>query len=79
MELTADKLECCGNSSANDGNIARCSVHDPELAASITGLDQEIIKYFADVLQVILYGQEVHSEAFNVCALEDFIWTRNTQ
>jgi hypothetical protein len=48
--LTADKLECCGNSTANDGNIVRCFVRDPELAASITGLDQEIIKCFADVL-----------------------------
>lgn len=70
VELTADKLECCGNSTDNDGNIARCFVCDPELAASITGLDQEIIQCFADVLQVILCGQEIHSEAFTVRALE---------
>lgn len=46
MDLTADKLECCGNSTVNDDSIARCFVFDPELAASIVGLDQEIIKMF---------------------------------
>jgi hypothetical protein len=41
----------------------------PTDAASITGIDKEVIKGFAVVLQVIPCGQEMHNKAFNVYAL----------
>jgi hypothetical protein len=40
------------------------------MATSITRIDQEVIKGFAVVRQVISSGSEVHRESFNVYALE---------
>jgi hypothetical protein len=38
----------------------------PTDATSRNGIDQEIIKYSPVVLQIILYGQAIHSEAVNI-------------
>lgn len=41
-----------GAGSTNDGNTARRFFSDPELAAEITGVDQELIQRFSVILQV---------------------------
>jgi hypothetical protein len=63
LELIVDKPKPSGSISSNDGNTAWWVFSDPEFVASTTEIDQEIIKCFAFVLQVISHGQETYNEA----------------
>lgn len=54
-----------GYGTTNDGNTARCFFDNPSESASITGLDETLIKYFSVLLQAISCGYEINPDAFN--------------
>lgn len=53
-----------GYGSSNDGNTARSFFENSEISASITGIDEELIKRFHVVLQVISCGFEINIPKF---------------
>lgn len=59
-----------GYGSTNDGNTARRFFQNSEISASITGLDEEIIKRFHTILQVLSCGQKINVEKFEKYALD---------
>ena len=59
-----------GFGSTNDGNTARRFFDDPELSASITGVDIYVIREFKVVLQAISSAHEIDIEKYCSYALE---------
>lgn len=53
-----------GAGNTNDGNTARRFFANPEATAQITGVDEELIKRFSVILQVISCGEHVDVEKF---------------
>lgn len=53
-----------GEGNTNDGNTARRFFSDPETAASITGVDVELIKRFKIILEVISCSKQIDSKKF---------------
>lgn len=53
-----------GHGTTNDGNTARRFFEDPEKSADITGLDAELIRRFAVILQAITSGEHVDTVKF---------------
>lgn len=70
-----------GVGTTNDGNTARRFFAKPSVTAKITGLDEEIIRTFAILLQAIASGQEIDVEKFDQFAkklakllIENYQW-----
>lgn len=59
-----------GEGNTNDGNTARKFFSDPETAASITGVDFELIKRYKIILQVISCNKKVNARKFGQYANE---------
>ncbi|KAL4718078.1 hypothetical protein ACJJTC_019477 [Scirpophaga incertulas] len=59
-----------GHGTTNDGNTARRFFENPVKTASITGLDVELIRRFAVILQTLTSSEAVDIEKFLVCALK---------
>lgn len=53
-----------GSGSSNNGNTSRRFFADPKITAEITGVDEELIRRFATILQTINCGEEINSEKF---------------
>lgn len=53
-----------GSGTTNDGNTARKFFEFPERTATITGLDEEIVRRFAVILQAITSGENIDVEKF---------------
>ncbi|KAK2579423.1 hypothetical protein KPH14_002635 [Odynerus spinipes] len=76
MGLLVDMIKS-SYGTTNDGNTARCFFHNPSLSASITGVDEHLIKRFLVLLEAISYGYEINVDAFNDYALET--WNKYVQ
>lgn len=59
-----------GYGTTNDGNTAIRFFEDPEKTAAITGLDTELIRRFAVILQSITSGEQVNVEKFKQYAFK---------
>lgn len=59
-----------GYGSSNDGNTARKFFENQTVSAAITGVDEEVIKRFYIILQVISCGHEVNCERFEQYAIQ---------
>lgn len=59
-----------GHGTTNDGNTARRFFEDPVKTAAITGLDAELIRRFAVILQALTSGEAVDVEKFRDYALK---------
>ncbi|EFN73410.1 hypothetical protein EAG_03299, partial [Camponotus floridanus] len=55
---------------SNDGNTARKFFSKPSLSASITGIDEQLIKRFAVILRIISSGYEINREEFETYTLD---------
>jgi hypothetical protein len=53
-----------GSGNSNDGNTARRCFADPELTASVTGIDVYLITRFSVILQTIVSGCSVDAVKF---------------
>ncbi len=51
MGLMVDLVKPGGSGTSNDGNTARRFFKNPALSASITGIDEDLIRRFAGILQ----------------------------
>lgn len=65
MGLLVDRPRSISGSS-NDGNTARKFFSDPELSASITGVDVNLIKKFSLILRILSCGKPINTETFKV-------------
>lgn len=63
--LIIDKPKLGGSGTTNDGNTARRFFANPALSACITGLDEELLKRCAVILQTISSGHEIDAEKFD--------------
>lgn len=70
MGLLVDYPRAGGSGTSNDGNTARRFFKNPSLAASLTGVDENLIRRFATVLQALSCGYDVSEEDFGNYALE---------
>lgn len=68
--LLVDIPKSGGSGTTNDGNTARRFFKDPSLSASITGIDEKLIKRCCVVLRTLSTGYAVNPEAFKKYALE---------
>lgn len=59
-----------GYGSSNDGNTARRFFQNAEISASITGVDEDIIKRFKTILMTIASSYNINEESFQAYALE---------
>ncbi|XP_076660390.1 uncharacterized protein LOC143363727 [Halictus rubicundus] len=59
-----------GYGSSNDGNTARRFFHNPEVSATITGLDEKLIKRFHVILQVVSSGHKIDISKFKEYTIE---------
>lgn len=59
-----------GSGTTNDGNTARRFFQNPEKTAAITGLNEELVRRFAVILQAITSGEHVAVSNFREYALE---------
>ena len=59
-----------GYGTTNDGNTARKCFSESFLSASITGIDEELIKRFAIILRTICSGYEIDLEKFETYTLD---------
>ncbi|CAH0560538.1 unnamed protein product [Brassicogethes aeneus] len=59
-----------GSGNTNDGNNARRFFEDPELTASITKVDVELIRRFATILKALASGREINGDMFEAYAME---------
>ena len=66
MGLMVDLVKPGGSGTSNDGNTARRFFKHPALSASITGIDEDLIRRFGVILQTISSGYEVKISAFHV-------------
>lgn len=57
-----------GVGSTNDGNTARKFFEDPSITAKITGLDEEVIRKFAIILQAIASHRQCDPQKFDCFA-----------
>lgn len=70
MGLLVDVPKSGGSGTTNDGNTARRFFKNIPLSASITGIDESIIKRFGVVLQTLSCGYEINNELFDAYALQ---------
>lgn len=63
LHITVDAVKT-GSGTTNDGNTARTFFSNPEEVAKITGVDQELITRFANILQVITSGNKINCDKF---------------
>ena len=70
MGLIIDQPKPGGFGSTNDGNTARRFFKEPNISATITGIDEELIRRFSIILRVISSGFAVNVDAFDKYALE---------
>lgn len=63
MNLIVDQPKP-GFESSNDGNTARRFFSQPTLSAEITGLDENLIKYFSTILRTLSSGHEINIKLF---------------
>lgn len=59
-----------GYDSTNDGNIARRFFENASISATITGVDEDVIKRFHVILQAISSGHEINVPHFQEYAIE---------
>lgn len=69
LSITVDVVKR-GYGTTNDGNTARRFFSEPEIVASILGLDENLIKKFANILQIMASGLEIDLEKFHEYATE---------
>lgn len=70
MGLLVDIPKSGGSGTTNDGNTARRFFKNATLSASITGVDETVIKRFGVILQTVSCGYEINAESFNEYALQ---------
>lgn len=58
-----------GYGTSNDGNTARKFFSKSSLSASITGIDEELIKRLTVILRTICSGYEINQEEFETYTL----------
>lgn len=63
LQIRVDEVKT-GFGTTNDGNTARRFFSDPELTASITGVDKDLITRFSIILQVLASGHKINCEKF---------------
>lgn len=59
-----------GFGTTNDGNTARRFFNNPKLAATITGIDEELITRFGVILKTISSGYNINITEFNTYCLD---------
>lgn len=59
-----------GYGSTNDGNTARRFFQNSDVSASLTGIDEDLIKRFHVILQIISCGFEINVDEFEKYAVE---------
>lgn len=59
-----------GFGTTNDGNTARRFFHQPTLASSITGIDEDLIQRFSIILKTMSCGYAVNTAAFAEYAID---------
>ena len=69
MGLLVDQPKPGGSGTSNDGNTARRFFANPSLSASITGIDEILIKRFAVILHAISSGFALNTDNFNEYSL----------
>jgi hypothetical protein len=57
-----------GSGTTNDGNTARRFFEDPKLSAEITGLDAELLRRFAVILQALSSGWKIDVAKYDTYA-----------
>lgn len=67
--LLVDVPKPGGSGTTNDGNTARRFFADSSLSASITGIDEDVIRRFGVVLSTISCGYAINVDAFREYAL----------
>jgi hypothetical protein len=70
MGLLVDVPKPGGNGTTNDGNTAKRFFRDPTLSASITGIDETLIRKCSVTLQALSSGYRVNATAFDNYAKE---------
>ena len=70
MGLVADVPKPGGSGTTNDGNTARRFFRDPALSASITGIDETLIRRCSVILQALSSGYRVKATVFDNNAKE---------
>jgi hypothetical protein len=70
MGLLVDVPKQGGSGNTNDGNIPRCFFRDPTQSASITGIDETLIRRFSVIFQSLSSGYRVNTTAFDSYAKE---------
>ena len=70
LGLLVERPKPGGSGTSNDWNTARRFFSNPELSSTITGVDKDLIKRFAVVLQVISSDRDIKADSFNQYALE---------
>lgn len=70
MGLLIDIPKSGGSGTSNDGNTARRFFANPALSASITGLDEGLIRRFAVILNTLACGYKVNADLFDAYAFD---------
>lgn len=70
MGLLIERPKPGGSGNCNDGNTARRFFRDPELTASITGINKELLLRFSTILRAISTSYPINIENFNKYALD---------
>jgi len=55
---------------SNTGNTARRFFRDPQITSSITGINENLIRRFAIILQTLAYGKKIDADKFDKYASE---------
>lgn len=70
LGLIVDRVKPGGAGTSNNGNAARRFFHNPELSASITGIEESLIRRCCVILETISSPYEINAEAFDMYAVE---------
>lgn len=69
LQITVDVVKQ-GSGTTNDGNTARKFFSDPQKTALATGVDEDLITRFSNILQVLTSGHKINCEKFEKYANE---------
>ena len=69
LQITVDVVKQ-GSGTTNDGNTARKFFSDPRKTALATGVDEDLITKFSNILQVLTSGHKINCEKFEKYANE---------
>lgn len=70
LGITVDKVKQGGAGNTNDGNTARRFFANISVVAKITGVNEELLKRFHVILQVLNSGLSINEEAFEKYCLD---------